>query len=233
MTQRSVAVTGRPTLLPEDRVLRAPFAQHLTDRPLGGHIGLGDEIGRAALGRGLVHGAKSPHQHRGRRPRRVAGDGEQLGLEVEIGHLVVVHDAGRRTAVGHSLESCAAMAAADTVAALTGFAGRGGGTDAERRAARWLAGEIAGTRRRTAQVDTFWSRPDWALAHAWHVALALAGSLVSIGSPTIGGALVLAALACMAARRVDRRLAGAAPVPRARQPERRLPGTRRGHDPSG
>ena len=90
------------------------------------------------------------------------------------------------------------MAAADTVAALTGFAGRGGGTDAERRAARWLAGEIAGPGRRTAGLDTFWSRPNWALAHAWHVALALAGSLVSIGSPTIGGALVLAALACMA-----------------------------------
>ncbi len=89
------------------------------------------------------------------------------------------------------------MAAADTVAALTGFADRGGGTDAERRAARWLAGEIASARR-TASVDTFWSRPDWALAQAWHVALALAGSLVSIGSPTIGGVLVLAAIAFIA-----------------------------------
>ncbi|MDQ6730847.1 MAG: M28 family metallopeptidase [Actinomycetota bacterium] len=85
------------------------------------------------------------------------------------------------------------MAAADTVTALTGFAERGGGTNAERRAAQWLAGEIAGARR-TASVDTFWLRPEWALAQAWHVALALAGSLVSIGSPTLGGALVLAAI---------------------------------------
>ena len=88
------------------------------------------------------------------------------------------------------------MAAADTVAALTAFTGRGGGTDAERRAARWLAGAIAG-RQRTAQVDTFWSRSDWAVAQAWHVALALAGSLISIGSPALGGALVLAAIACI------------------------------------
>jgi hypothetical protein len=89
------------------------------------------------------------------------------------------------------------MAAADTVAALTGFADRGGGTDAERRAARWLAGEVTNAPR-TAFLDTFWSRPDWALAQAWHVALALAGSLVSIGSPTIGGVLVLAAITCIA-----------------------------------
>ncbi len=92
-----------------------------------------------------------------------------------------------------ALESCAAMAAADTVAALTGFAGRGGGTDAERRAAQWLAGELTGARR-TASVETFWSRPEWALAQAWHVALALAGSLVSITAATVGGALVLAAI---------------------------------------
>jgi len=92
-----------------------------------------------------------------------------------------------------ALESCAAMAAADTVAALTGFADRGGGTNAERRAAQWLAGELAGARR-TASVETFWSRPEWAPAQAWHVALVLAGSLVSIGAPTVGGALTLAGI---------------------------------------
>jgi len=85
------------------------------------------------------------------------------------------------------------MATADTVAVLTGFADRGGGTNAERRAAQWLAGELAGARR-TASVETFWSRPEWALAQAWHVALALVGSLVAIGAPTVGGALVLAAI---------------------------------------
>ena len=33
--------------------------------------------------------------------------------------------------------------------------------------------------------EPFWGRPNWALAHAWHVALALAGSLVSVGHPTL------------------------------------------------
>ncbi|HET9103597.1 MAG TPA: hypothetical protein VFN55_09605 [Solirubrobacteraceae bacterium] len=88
------------------------------------------------------------------------------------------------------------MAAADTVASLTRFAGRGAGTDAERRAARWLAGEIA-TPRRSARVQTFWSRPNWAAAHAWHALLALAGSLVAIPSPRAGAAIVLAALLCL------------------------------------
>lgn len=89
------------------------------------------------------------------------------------------------------------MAAADTVAALTGFADRGGGTDAERRAARWLVDEI-GRAGRAARLETFWSRPHWALTQAWHVALALAGSLVSIGNPTVGGIMVLAAIVAIA-----------------------------------
>lgn len=85
------------------------------------------------------------------------------------------------------------MGAADTVAALTGFQGRGAGTDTERRAAAWLSSELR-TGRRTATIETFWSRPNWALAHAWHTALALAGSLVSVASPKLGGALILGAL---------------------------------------
>ena len=32
------------------------------------------------------------------------------------------------------------------------------------------------------RIETFWCRPNWALAHAWHVALALVGSLV-VGQP--------------------------------------------------
>ncbi len=85
------------------------------------------------------------------------------------------------------------MRAAETVAGLAAFPRRGAGTDAERRSALWLASELAGPRR-SASLETFWCRPNWALAHAWHVALALAGSLVSISSPRVGGALVLAAL---------------------------------------
>ncbi|MGH2868002.1 MAG: hypothetical protein ACRDNK_10600 [Solirubrobacteraceae bacterium] len=90
-----------------------------------------------------------------------------------------------------------AMGAADTVATLAGFEGRGAGTDTERRAAAWLVRELQ-TGRRDATVETFWSRPDWALAHAWHTALALAGSLVSVASPKLGGALILVAVLSLA-----------------------------------
>jgi hypothetical protein len=82
----------------------------------------------------------------------------------------------------------------ETTTALAAFDGRGPGTDAERRAARWLAGELVANRRRV-RVETFWCRPNWALAHAWHVALSLAGSLISVGDPVIGTGLLAVALA--------------------------------------
>jgi hypothetical protein len=82
----------------------------------------------------------------------------------------------------------------ETTTALAAFTGRGPGTDAERRAARWLAGELVANRYRV-RIETFWCRPNWALAHAWHVALALAGSLVSVGDPLLGTAVIAAALA--------------------------------------
>lgn len=76
---------------------------------------------------------------------------------------------------------------------LAAFERRGPGTDAERRAARRLAGELLDQRHHV-RIETFWCRPNWALAQAWHVALALAGSLVSVSQPTIGAALVAVAL---------------------------------------
>jgi hypothetical protein len=81
----------------------------------------------------------------------------------------------------------------ETTAMLAGFERRGPGTDAERRAARQLDRELtaAGHEVRT---ESFWCRPNWALAHAWHVALALAGSLLSVSQPTVGAALLGAAL---------------------------------------
>lgn len=80
----------------------------------------------------------------------------------------------------------------DVVVALERFPRRGAGTDAERRAAQWLASQLG--RQREAIIEPFWCRPNWALAQAWHVALALAGSLVAVASPRIGGAMLLAAL---------------------------------------
>jgi hypothetical protein len=85
------------------------------------------------------------------------------------------------------------MGAAETVAALTGFEHRGAGTNAERRAALWLSQELSNSRR-NASIETFWCRPNWALTHAWHAGLALAGSLVSVSSPKVGGAMILVAL---------------------------------------
>jgi hypothetical protein len=80
-----------------------------------------------------------------------------------------------------------------TTEGLAAFMGRGAGTDAERRAARWLAGELVASRHRV-RIETFWCRPNWALAHAWHVALALVGSLLSVSHPTIGAILLGVAL---------------------------------------
>lgn len=75
---------------------------------------------------------------------------------------------------------------------LESFPHRGAGTDSERRAARWLADELAQSGRDVV-VETFWCRPNWAMAHAWHVALAIAGSLVSVSSARAGGGMLLAA----------------------------------------
>ena len=81
----------------------------------------------------------------------------------------------------------------DVAPQLESFVGRGGGTDAERRASWWLA-HLLNRRGRRVSIETFWCRPNWALAQAWHVALALAGSLVSVATPRAGGAMLLAAL---------------------------------------
>jgi len=85
------------------------------------------------------------------------------------------------------------MEAIEIVEGLAGFAGRGAGTDAERRAATWLAAELS-RERRDATIETFWCRPNWALAHALHGALALVGSLVSLASPIAGVAILAVAL---------------------------------------
>jgi hypothetical protein len=88
------------------------------------------------------------------------------------------------------------MAIANTVTSLTGFEARSAGSNSERRAALSLTQELPGPRRETT-VETFWCRPNWALAHAWHVALAVGGSLISVASPVVGIALIAIALASL------------------------------------
>jgi hypothetical protein len=86
------------------------------------------------------------------------------------------------------------MRPTETIATLASFEHRGPGTDAERRAANWLTAQLQSSAHRDAQVETFWCRPNWALGHAWHAALGLAGSLVADSSPRVGGALLILAL---------------------------------------
>lgn len=85
-----------------------------------------------------------------------------------------------------------------TVRALAGFTNRGAGTDAERRAANWLASECAAGGREV-ELETFWCRPNWALAHLWHVGLAVLGSLIALLSPIAGIALLAVALVSVTA----------------------------------
>jgi hypothetical protein len=85
------------------------------------------------------------------------------------------------------------MSSAETVSGLAAFDQRGAGTDSERRAALWLADRLADSGREVL-VETFWCRPNWALAQLWHGVLALIGSLVAVHNPRVGGVLVLVAL---------------------------------------
>jgi Peptidase family M28 len=85
------------------------------------------------------------------------------------------------------------MEANATVWGLEQFAGRGAGTDAERRAANWLAEQLSSAAREPL-VETFWCRPNWAVTQLWHVTLAIAGSLVALASPIAGIMLLALAL---------------------------------------
>jgi peptidase M28-like protein len=75
---------------------------------------------------------------------------------------------------------------------LCSFEGRLAGTDAERRAANWLAGRLRSMGRR-ADVEPTYVHPQVALVHAAHCAIGFAGSLAAIASPPVGFGLVLLA----------------------------------------
>ena len=79
---------------------------------------------------------------------------------------------------------------------LCSFEGRLAGTDAERRAANWLAASLRDSGRR-AEVEPTYVHPQYALVEALHCALGFAGSLVSVASPVAGFAIVLLAATSM------------------------------------
>jgi hypothetical protein len=73
---------------------------------------------------------------------------------------------------------------------LCSFEGRGPGTDSERRAADWLAERLREMGRRV-EIEPTYVHPEYAVALALHVALAVAGSLVALVSPPTGFVMVL------------------------------------------
>jgi hypothetical protein len=81
----------------------------------------------------------------------------------------------------------------EEVEALVAFRGRLAGTDAERRAARHLAGRLEelGREAEVERVDVW---PAFHLTHALHALISIAGSLVSVASPPAGAALALVAI---------------------------------------
>ncbi len=88
------------------------------------------------------------------------------------------------------------MDLADTVAQLVRFERRGPGTDAERRAALWLARRLrAGGRE--AEVETVWVRPHETAALALHALAGVAGSVLAAFVPIAGVAVLAAALASL------------------------------------
>lgn len=84
----------------------------------------------------------------------------------------------------------------EVIRELCSFEGRRAGTDAERRAANWLATRLRNGGRR-AVVEPTYVHPQYGLVHAFHCALGFAGSLVAIVQPAVGFGLVLAAAVSM------------------------------------
>jgi hypothetical protein len=78
----------------------------------------------------------------------------------------------------------------DVIRELCSFEGRLAGTDAERRAASWLATLLRDGGRR-AEIEPTYVHPRYGLVHAAHCALGLAGSLLATVAPAVGFAIVL------------------------------------------
>ena len=79
---------------------------------------------------------------------------------------------------------------------LCSFEGRRAGTDAERRAANWLAQRLRDGGRR-AVVEPTYVHPQYGLVHGLHCAIGFAGSLIAIIQPAVGFGLVLVAALSM------------------------------------
>jgi peptidase M28-like protein len=93
----------------------------------------------------------------------------------------------------HARRDTARVNARDEIAALTAFAGRGPGTDAERRAAEQLAGRLRSLNRE-ARVEPVFVHPDWPGAHLLEALAAIVAGLLAVPLPLAGTVLAFAAL---------------------------------------
>ena len=84
----------------------------------------------------------------------------------------------------------------EVIRELCSFEGRLAGTDAERRAASWLAARLREQHRR-ADVEPTYVHPQYGFVHALHCAIGFAGSLVAVALPAVGFAMVLLAAISM------------------------------------
>ena len=84
----------------------------------------------------------------------------------------------------------------DVIRELCSFENRLAGTDAERRAANWLATRLRGAGRR-AEIEPTYVHPRYGFVHAAHCALGFGASLVAIVVPALGFAIVLATAVSM------------------------------------
>lgn len=89
-----------------------------------------------------------------------------------------------------------AAARMEVIDELCSFQGRRAGTDAERRAANWVAKRVRDGGRRVV-VEPIYVHPQYGLVQALHCALGFAGSLVAILAPPVGFAVVLVAALSM------------------------------------
>jgi Peptidase family M28 len=84
----------------------------------------------------------------------------------------------------------------EIIRGLCSFEGRLTGTDAERRAANWLAERLRDQGRK-AEIEPTYVHPQIGLIVAAHCTLGFAGSLLAIAEPAVGFALVLVAAASL------------------------------------
>ncbi len=80
----------------------------------------------------------------------------------------------------------------EVIRRLCSFEGRRAGTDAERRAANYLIERLRESGRRV-EVESTYVHPQYALVHAAHCMIGIAGSLAALELPALGFGLVLAA----------------------------------------